>query len=897
MNMPQLSRRSFIKGSAAGLAAGTTLSGPFGAAVLAAIDPHSHGSRLFHASHYGPFEAVVRDGRLVDVATMPELDARPTGMLHYGIVDRTYDKTRILYPMVRKSYLENWNQADRKVSLRGKEPFVRVDWDTALKLTAKAILDTIETHGNEGLFSTSYGGWSHAGIMRPNVLQGRFFNLFGGSTLTIQDYSGGASQVSLPYVIGDMEVYSAQSSWEQIRDHTEVFFLVGCDPIKNNRIEYRVADHGMYAHWEQIRDAGVQFISINPQYTATDEYLKSDWVKIVPNTDVALFLAMSHYVLANGKQDQDFLDSYTVGADKFIAYVMGTDGSEDAQPKTPAWAAEITGIPEDKIVALAQTCIDKRCEFAGAWSLQRAHHGEMTHWAMINFACLLGKIGLPGEGVGFSWHYGNGGMPQSGAATPSGLSQGRNLVKAYCPASRISEMLQNPGKSYVHNGETRTFPTAKLIYNAGNNFMSHQQDTNELIRSLQAVETIICQDAWWCASTRWADIVLPATTSVERNDITSGGTYSNDKVYAMKKIIEPLGESLDDYEIFRRLSELFDVKIQFTEDKSVMDHIEEAYGRSSAAAEVPFEAFWAKGYARMKVPAEARKWVRHGAFREDPEKHPLHTASGKIEMYCETIADFGHSDCPGMPMYLEPAEFLGNAEDGQLHVVSPHPWYRLHSQMGNSERLRALYQVQGREPILINSADAAARGIEDGDLVELYNDRGTVIAGAVVSERIMPGVVSIYEGCWPQVDSKGRCNSGLVNFVTSSRPSSGLSQATSANTCLAHLRKCTDPDGPNRAYEPPAIEEPVAAVALDDESLGLDRIYAITEKLLADMTPGEKMFYERCTVCHGPRDPAQYSQLQWKGIAESMFPRAGLEPEEQKLVMDFLQANAKDAIQ
>lgn len=890
----RITRRTFVKSSAASFAASTALSGTLATQALAAIDPNSHGNRFFHATHYGPFEAVVRDGRLVDVATMPELDARPTAMLHYGILDRTYDKTRILYPMVRKSYLENWDKEDRKVELRGKEPFVRVDWDTALQLTGKAILDTIEKYGNEGLFSSSYGGWSHAGLMRPNVLQGRFFNLFGGSALTIQDYSAGTSQVSLPYVIGDMEVYSAQTSWEQILDNTEVFFLVGCDPIKNNRIEYRVADHGMYAHWEHIRDAGVKFVSINPQYTASDEYFGADWVRIVPNTDVALFLAMSHYVLANGKQDQAFLDKYTEGAGKFIDYVMGTDKTIISEPKTPAWASKITGIPEEKIAELAETCINNRCEFAGAWSLQRAHHGEMTHWAMINFASLLGNIGLPGEGVGFSWHYGNGGMPQSGSAIPAGLSQGRNLVKAYIPASRISEMLLNPGKVFVHNGSVRSFPKAKLIYNAGNNFMSHQQDTNELIQAMQVVDTVIVQDPWWCASTRWADIVLASTTTVERDDITSGGTYSNDKVYAMKKIIEPVGESLDDFEIFRRLSENFGLEIQFTEDKTVMDHLKVAYERSSAKES--FEEFWAKGYARMEMPTEARKWVRHGDFREDPEKNPLHTASGKIEMYSESIAKYRIPDCPGMPVWLTPAEYLGNAKEGQLHVVSPHPWYRLHSQMANSERLRALYQVQGREPLLISTEDAEARGIEDGDLVELHNDRGSLIAGAVVSDRIMPGVVSIYEGCWPQVDSKGRCNSGLVNFVTSSRRSSGLSQATTANTCLASLKKCTDPDGPNRAYEPPEIEERTAAVVLDEDKLGFDRIYDLTERLMADMTPGEKMFYERCTVCHGPRDPAQYTRLQWKGITQSMFPRAGLDPDEKKLVMEFLQANAKDAV-
>jgi len=134
-----------------------------------------------------------------------------------------------------------------------------------------------------------------------------------------------------------------------------------------------------------------------------------------------------------------------------------------------------------------------------------------------------------------------------------------------------------------------------------------------------------------------------------------------------------------------------------------------------------------------------------------------------------------------------------------------------------------------------------------------------------------------------------------VNFITSSRRSSGLSQATSANTCLVSMRKCTDPDGPSLAYEPPETVEEVSYTAVDEDALGLERIDELVAALYADMTPGEKMFYERCTVCHGPRDPSQFTQLQWKGITQSMFPRAGLEPEEQQMVLDYLMENASDA--
>ena len=886
-----LSRRAFLKSSAAIAVASGGLK-LFGLNEVFASDT----VLIPHASHYGPFKAVVKNGVLIGVQPLPGFDPMPTQMLLEGVLSRTYHPTRVQYPMVRRSYLAN-PRGDVKAHLRGKEPFVRVSWEDALALVADASLRTIEQHGNDAVFSSSYGGWSHAGVLRPQVLQGRLFGLIGGHSVTTGDYSGGASQISLPHIIGDMEVYSPQTAWEVIRDNTEVFVLVGCDPIKNNRVEYTVADHGMYGPWEQIRDNGCKFISINPQKTASDAYLNADWVRIIPNTDVALFLGMAYHVLEQGLEDRAYMDKYTTGADKWIAYVKGE--GDDKTAKTPEWASAITGIDAAKIRELAELLAKSKTEIAGAWSLQRAHHGEMTHWAIINFAALTGKIGKPGEGVGFSWHYGSGGMPQSGKATPSGLSQGKNFVTEYIvPASRITEALENPGAEVVYNGNVRKYPDVHMIYNAGNNFMSHQQDTNRLIKALQKVTTIVSQDVWWTAATRWADIVLPASSPLERDDMSVGGTYSNDKIYAMKKIIEPLGESRSDFEIFAALSDLFYKQSAYIEDQQFPEYIDImkfAYAKTGAAEHTPFEEFWEKGYALQPAPKEARAWVRHGDFYTDPEGKPLHTKSGKIEMFCETIANMNLEDCPGMPMWLEPAEYLGNAKKGQLHVVSPHPWYRLHSQLDQSESLRDMYKVQGREPVRINAEDAAARGIADGDLVEIYNDRGTVIAGAVISDEIMPGVISIYEGCWPSLDSKGRCNSGLVNFLTSTQKSSGLSQATTANTCLASIRKCEDPEGPNMAYEKPPIIEGMEIAAIADEDLALDRLDALVEALYADMTPGEKLFYERCTVCHGPRDVGAFTQLQWKAITPSMFPRAGLDDAEAAVVMDFLMANASDA--
>lgn len=877
-----LSRRNFLKSTTA-----LALSSMVPPSVWAAANRNI--TFVPHAGQAGAFLGMVDDGELVRAIPRTEFDPRPTKMISEGIVSRTYHQTRVLYPHVRKSYLEAVQSGsdDVKPELRARDEWVRVDWDTALGLTAKAILDTIDEHGNEAIFSTSYGGWAHGGVLTPNVLQGRFFNLIGGASVTVGDYSGGAGQIIMPHVLGDMEVYSRQTSWWQLLNHCETFVFIGTDPDKNGRAEGRTTDHSMYPHWESIKQAGVRFISINPQRTTTDTWLDAEWIKIIPNTDTALFLAMSYHVYTTDQHDQAFLDEYTVGMEQFLPYLLG---EEDGQPKTPEWAAAITGIDAQQIRDLADLCATTRTQFAGSWAIQRAQYGEMPYWAITAFSAMTGQIGLPGGGVGFSWHWGQGGALFAQARAPGGLPQGRNRVLGICPASRVSEMLLNPGAEFTRNGGTFNYPDVHMIYNAGNNFASHQQDTNELLRAMEKVKTVVCQDPWWTASARFADIVLPATSTVERDEISSGGTYSKDKVYAMRKIIEPLGESLDDFEIFRRLGDLFGVGYAFTDGMERMDIIRDSYSKSSASEYVSFEEFWETGVARVPQPPEEADWVRHGAFRTDPVANPLSTPSGKVEIYSQNIADMNIADCPPMPKWLEPEEYLGKAEPGDVHVVSPHPYNRIHSQFAQSD-LRHELNIQDREFLLVNTEDAASRGIADGDLVELYNQRGAVIVGAKVSDQIMPGVVSLYEGAWLSFDSKGRCNSGAINILTSSRRCSGLSQATTANTCLAKMRKATDVEGPNMAYEPPAIAaEPVS---LDTASFNLDRAFNLQETFTAEMEPGEQLFYQYCTLCHVPQDPASHTPTQWRSITASMFPNAGVTDDEAALILEFLDKYAK----
>jgi biotin/methionine sulfoxide reductase len=224
----------------------------------------------------------------------------------------------------------------------------------------------------------------------------------------------------------------------------------------------------------------------------------------------------------------------------------------------------------------------------------------------------------------------------------------------------------------------------------------------------------------------------------------------------------------------------------------------------AAGIELPsFTEFWERGLVGLAPDDEAL--VMHEDFRRDPAANPLATPSGKIEIYSETIAGFGLDDCPGYPAWIEPFEWLGHekARTYPLHLLSDQPVRRLHSQLDHSPYSRA-GKVAGREPVHLNRADAAARGIADGDLVELFNDRGRSLAGAVVTDDVMPGVARLATGSWFD-PGEGLERNGNPNSLTLDRGSSSFGQGCSAHTCLVEARRFDGPAPPVRAYEPPTI--------------------------------------------------------------------------------------------
>ncbi len=809
----ETSRRDFLKKGMLGTAV-VVSSGSLSSITAEVLQ--SRTEKIPSASHFGAFYAHVRDNKIVDITSQLDSDANPLPLVK-ALADRNSTNSRVKYPVVRKSYLEGKGRGD----LRGKEEFVRVSWDTALDLVADAIKKAQAKGGNKALYNASYGGWSHPGAFKPNVLAGRFFNQIGGAVGTYGEYSNGAAGPVNPSIVGDMEVYSIQTAHEQIIENTEVMVLWGADIYKTNRVGYSVPNHRCFDAYEEYKKAGIKFISIDPIYTMSAQEFEADWIKIRPGSDVAMMLAIMNYLYKTGKYDKEFIEKYTYGFDKFLPYLLGeSDGIE----KTTKWAEELTEVPAKTIENLADIMVSNRTFIAGNWAMQRAHHGEQVDWTIITLASMIGQIGLAGGGFGFSMHYEGGGDAASGKRTVGGLSQGRgDEVHISIPASRMSDLINKPGETVTYKGKVIEYPKVEFMLSAGGSPIGHQPNVNELIEAMRKLDTIVVLEPWWTPTAKMADIVLPATTTMERDDIASAMSYSNDRIYAMKQIVKPRYESKDDYVIFAELAKRFGKEKKYTRDRSSRDWLERLYKRSHARREmnITFDQFWEKGVIHYDIPDNARKFVRHEAFRKDPVNNALKTETGKIQIYSEKFASYNYDDFKGHPMWFEPTEWLGNKElikKYPLHLLTPHPTYRIHSQLDNTW-VQNVHKVQGREPIRISVKDAKKFGVRDGEIVEVYNDRGSLLAGVIVTNTIRDGVVAIEEGAWyspedPQAGEsffggndqrKVRCNSGQVNVLTSSRPTSQMTSATSVNSNLVSIRK-VDVVSPNLAYNPPKIQ-------------------------------------------------------------------------------------------
>lgn len=758
-------------------------------------------------AHWGAFRAKVVADKVVAIKPF-EFDKHPTPILD-GTMDIIYSHARVRYPLVRLDWYKNRHKSNTKE--RGDNKFVRVSWDEALDFVYEEVERIQKDYGPWALHVANVGWRSVGQIHSCGNHMVRALGMHGKSVGTAGDYSTGAGQMILPYVLGSTEVYSQGTSWEIILKESKTILFWANDPIKNLQAGWNTETHEAYEYYAQLKekvaDKSIRVICVDPVKSKTQKYLNCEHLYVNPMSDVAMMLALAHTLWKENLYDKEFLETYTLGFEEFLPYLQGK--TIDMVEKTPEWASKICGVAPDTIRQLARDLAGGRSQIIVGWAIQRQQHGEQPYWMISVIAAMLGQIGLPGGGISFSHHYSSVGVSSSGAAMPGAfplnLDTGReskhtnddyNGYSSVIPVARVVDALLEPGKKINFNGHEVILPPYKMAVFSGSNQWHRHQDRNRMKLAYQRLETVVSVDYNWTATCRFADIVLPACTPYERNDIDAYGSYSNRGIIAMHKLVDPLYHSKPDFEIWANFCKRMGREAEYTRSMNEMQWVKSIYNECRAdnvkrGFDMPeFDEFWKKGYVLFP---QGKPWVRHAGFRDDPEVNALGTPSGFIEIFSRKIDRYGYKDCFGHPVWMEKAERSHggpNSDKYPIWLQSVHPDTRLHSQTCESPTRRKVYTIQEREPVYISPKDAAKRGIKHGDLVRVFNDRGQLLAGAFISDDFPENVIRIQEGAWysplgPEIGSLDTY--GDPNTLTLDIGTSELAQGPSANTCLVEI--------------------------------------------------------------------------------------------------------------
>ena len=740
----------------------------------------------FVSTHWGTYETSKNNKQNLKLKKWSK-DPNPS-KFGYGLIDAATSDLRINQPFIRKQWLQDRNNNKK---LRGLDEFVPVSWEEAVDLTASELRNIKKEFGNNAIYAGSYG-WASAGRFHHAKSQlNRFFNLFGGFSSSFQSYSYAAAQTLLPHVVGH-DLYSfldEHNTWNTLEKDCDLIVMFGGMPLKNSQVSAGgVGKHTTELGLKKCVESGTKFINISPNANDSAKFLKAKQISIIPNTDTALMLSLAYLLIITKNYDEAFIEKYTTGFNELKSYVLG---EKNNQPCTPEWASNITSIPVETIKWLAEEISKNKTMISISWSLQRASAGEQPLWMGISLASMLGHIGTEGGGIGFGYSSVNSTGDVFKKIPWKSLPQGTNPIKDFIPVARVTDMLEKPNQTFKYDGRTLKYPDIKLIYWAGGNPFHHHQDLNRLVKAWQLPKTIIVNEIWWNAQARHADIILPANTALERNDIMLNPR--DPTIIANKKTIPNLGQSKSDFEIFTNLAKQLGFENSFTENKSEREWLKYIWNESKRISkkvnlDLPdFENFWEDGF--FEVPIEKTKKIMFENFRKNPNENPLNTPSGKIEITSNTIKNFNLDKCKGHPTWIEPYEWLGKIDNYPMHLISNQPEYRLHSQLDNAE-YSIKNKIKNREPVLINIEDAKEKKIKNNDIVLIFNERGKVLAGARLTDKIMKGVLVLSTGAWFDPDYEINADlHGNPNVLTKDIGTSELSQGPTSHTCLVDIRK------------------------------------------------------------------------------------------------------------
>lgn len=660
--------------------------------------------------------------------------------------ERVYAPDRLKFPM-------------KRVGVSGEGEFERISWGEALDTVASELRRIKKTYGSAAILYIGYSG-NLGTFLHSKKAVSRLLNMFGGFTSIWGSASFEGSLFSSRVTYGTLATGHTRDDLLNSR----LIIMWGWNPAETIQIP------NTCLYLAMAKERGTQIVSVDPRFTDSVAAFASQWIPIRPGTDAAMLVAMAHVIITEDLLDHEFIDSYTVGFDLFKAYVLGL---EDGLPKTPAWAAAITGVAANTIEKLAREyATNKPSALLTFGAPGRSVYGEQFHRATSTLAAMTGNIGI------------HGGEPAGAGVQPVGLPfpraprlpEGTNPVKDRVHISKVWDAILKGKAGGSSSG-------IKMLYVTNANPLNQFPNTSKGVKALKKLEFVIVHEQFMTATARFADILLPVNTHLERNDICRPWASGPYYIY-LSKVIDSLHESKSDLEICCELATRLNIEgySEKTDDEWLRELWTSAEELTYSKPLPNYDVFKRKGVHKIELQEPAI------AFKEqiaDPKKHPFPTPSGKIEIYSQRLADMNNPKLPPIPKYVEAWEGHNSAlaKHYPLQLITPHSRRRVHSIMDNIAWLKELEP----QALWINSVDARSRGIKNGEMVKVFNNRGEVVIPAKVTERIMPGVVSLAEGACYNPDGRGIDRGGCANVLTKDEYSPG--GAFCSNTCLVEVHR------------------------------------------------------------------------------------------------------------
>lgn len=776
-------------------------------------------------------KALVKDGVVLRMKTDDTHEDSPDYPQQRGCArgrsqrKQIFGPDRLKYPMKRK----NWEPGGGKRELRGKDEWVRISWDEALDAVASELKRIKETHGNKSIL----------GKGTP------LLNSYGGCMAYWGCTSDGAWPKPQQFINGGR---SRGSNNRLDLRNSKLVVLWGSNPIWSS------GGNPTY-NFKQAKDAGAKIIMVDPFYNDTAQMLADEWIPVRPATDTALLLGMAHYMITNNLHDQEFLDKYCVGFDaehmpegadpkeNFKDYVLGT---YDGEPKTPEWASKHCGTDPDVIRQFAhQVATIKPMTFTSSSAAARTSEGERFCQAFITVGLMTGNVGKPGAAVcSNNRHNGQSyGGPTLVKAGGNGAPSIPNPLYQQ-PGFPGPDPFDTEWHGFVWDEAWDAVVTGKytagvrgvipcdirMIYSIG--VGNELNQATNLVRGIEAfrkVEFVVTSAHFLTTTAKYSDIILPATTEWER----VGGFLSGnpEMIIHYSKVVDPMYEAKDDewmeIEIAKRIGLDPNEFAPLSPEQKLFNQIagcevikEDGSGYeplvtitaqdikdlgvegSPQQGRISYKEFKEKGvYQVPRSPGDAFDNIEYKDFIEDPENNPLGTESGKFQIHSQGLADtikaYGWNEIAPIAKYNYVKEgYEETFSDFDNEVKGEYPYQlttihyarRVHSTMDNIPWLREAFN----QALMMNASDAKALGITKDDIVKVTSKHGTVIRPVYLTERMMPGTMTLGQGAWAEIDEEtGIDKAGATNTLCGGNPTGQGVQAY--NTCNVKIEKYTGP--------------------------------------------------------------------------------------------------------